>query len=238
MDPNSNYMGNFGFPYANYGGMYFPVYNNEMETEADLRFMKEMYPEAAKEIQALVEQELDNLDYEGSIIYDEYPDRVQLYRIVSRIYDRALMGMNGNRMNWESGMNAGNRVDREGGMNTGNRMNFEGGMNTGNRMSFEGGMNAGNRVDREEGMNTGNSMNRENEMNPENRMVTDSDRNRETFGNNMGGMNMNNNIRQQWGQCFGENCRDRRLEEFIYVILLNEMFKRRADRRNNRRRYW
>lgn len=136
MDPNGNYMGNFGIPFANYGGIYFPVYNNEMETESDLRFMKEMYPVAAKNIQALVERELDTLDKEGSLIYDEYPDRVQLLRISGRIYDQAILNL------------------------------------------------------KEE-----------------------------------------NGFPSPWGECQGENCRDRRLEDFIYVILLNEIFKRRADRR-------
>lgn len=171
MDPNGNYMGNFGIPFANYGGIYFPVYNNEMETEADLRYMKEMYPIAAKGIQALVERELDRMDMEGSIIYDEYPDRVQILRIVGRIYDQAIR--NGNLMN--NGMN-----DRNNGMET-------------NRISDMESSPAGN-----EG----------------------------------------NNYQSPWGQCQGENCRDRRLEDFIYVILLHEIFKRRTSRRNNNRRYW
>ena len=43
---------------------------------------------------------------------------------------------------------------------------------------------------------------------------------------------------QSGGNCRGGNCRNAQFEDLIQVILLNEIFKRRANRRNRRRRYW
>ena len=35
-----------------------------------------------------VEEECDKMEYEGSIMYDEYPDKVLLYRTAAEIYDK------------------------------------------------------------------------------------------------------------------------------------------------------
>lgn len=45
----------------------------EMEYEKDMERMKQYYPAETKEIMELVEQRLDQLEYEGSRIYDEEP---------------------------------------------------------------------------------------------------------------------------------------------------------------------
>lgn len=51
----------------------------------DLEYLQQMYPEEAKRVQKRISQILDKLDYEGSMIYDEYPDRWQLYRLAENI---------------------------------------------------------------------------------------------------------------------------------------------------------
>ena len=66
------------------------VYAVEMEYERDMERMKELYPQEAKRIQRLVEEECDKLEYEGSMMFDEYPDRVMLKVICDRIYQNAL----------------------------------------------------------------------------------------------------------------------------------------------------
>ena len=48
------------------------MYLTEMEYEKDMERMKQYYPAETKEIMELVEQRLDQLEYEGSRIYDEY----------------------------------------------------------------------------------------------------------------------------------------------------------------------
>ena len=66
------------------------IYMTELEYDRDMERMKELYPEEAKQIQGLVEEECDKLEYEGSMMFDEYPDRVTLKIICDRIYQKAL----------------------------------------------------------------------------------------------------------------------------------------------------
>ncbi len=47
-----------------------------------------MYPAEAKRYQKMIAGILDKLDYEGSMIYDEYPDRWQLYKLAQDILER------------------------------------------------------------------------------------------------------------------------------------------------------
>lgn len=54
----------------------------------DLEYLQEMYPAEAKKYQKVIADVLDRLDYEGSMIYDEYPDRWQIYHLTQIIADR------------------------------------------------------------------------------------------------------------------------------------------------------
>ena len=49
--------------------------------------MKSYYPDTARKIQEKVEEECDLQDYEGSRLYDEYPDRFMLYHLGRKIVD-------------------------------------------------------------------------------------------------------------------------------------------------------
>lgn len=51
---------------------------DETEYEKDMERMKAFYPAETKEILSLVEQRLDQLEFEGSRIYDEEPDRLMM----------------------------------------------------------------------------------------------------------------------------------------------------------------
>ena len=64
---------------------YPDLYMSEMETERDLQYLQQMYPADAKRMQKKVEEALDKLEYEGSMMYDEYPDRVSMLLICDRI---------------------------------------------------------------------------------------------------------------------------------------------------------
>lgn len=66
------------------------VYQTEKEYERDMECMKEMYPKRMKKLLAYVEEECDKMEYEGSVMYDEYPDKVLLYRAAAGIYDKAV----------------------------------------------------------------------------------------------------------------------------------------------------
>ncbi|MDY3918672.1 MAG: hypothetical protein SOZ59_06675 [Candidatus Limivivens sp.] len=63
-------------------------FSGEMENERDMERLKEMYPDVAREILQYVEEECDKLEYEGSMMFDEQPDQVQLEQIIRRICDK------------------------------------------------------------------------------------------------------------------------------------------------------
>ena len=60
----------------------------EIESDKDMQKLKEMYPDAAKEILPYIEEECDKMEYEGSVMFDEYPDRVMMGKIRNTIYDK------------------------------------------------------------------------------------------------------------------------------------------------------
>lgn len=60
----------------------------EDEKEKDQRRLQELYPALARQIQPLVEEACDRMEYDGSFMFDEMPDRLWLRRICSRIYDQ------------------------------------------------------------------------------------------------------------------------------------------------------
>lgn len=66
-----------------------PLFYQEQDTVTrDLEYLQEMYPVEAKKYQKVIAEILDRLDYEGSIIYDEYPDKWQIYRLTQIVVDK------------------------------------------------------------------------------------------------------------------------------------------------------
>lgn len=63
-------------------------YQEEDSIIRDLEYLQQMYPTEAKRYQKLIAEILDKMDYEGSMIYDEYPDRWQLYKLSMDILER------------------------------------------------------------------------------------------------------------------------------------------------------
>lgn len=69
--------------------MTYPMQNTmfeESEYEKDCRRLQELYPRDARNIQKLVDRECDRMEYEGSMMFDRYPDRLMLEVIYRRIY--------------------------------------------------------------------------------------------------------------------------------------------------------
>ena len=62
------------------------LYLTELEYEKDMERMKELYPKEVKSVLEYVEDECDRMEYEGSLMFDEYPDRMMMERITDRIY--------------------------------------------------------------------------------------------------------------------------------------------------------
>lgn len=66
-----------------------PMYYEEEDTVTrDLEYLQQMYPSEAKRYQKIIADVLTRMDYEGSCIYDEYPDKWQLYRLTQIIMDK------------------------------------------------------------------------------------------------------------------------------------------------------
>lgn len=51
----------------------------------DMEYLQQMYPGEVRKYQRRIAEILDKLDYEGSMIYDEYPDRCCLLHLVKSI---------------------------------------------------------------------------------------------------------------------------------------------------------
>lgn len=71
--------------------MTYPMQNvflEEAEYERDMERLKSMYPQEVHTVQSLVEEECDKMEYEGSLMFDEMPDRLMLRQISDRIYQK------------------------------------------------------------------------------------------------------------------------------------------------------
>ena len=73
----------FFMTYPGYLGM-----GQERKALKDFEYLQQTYPAKVKEYQRRVAEILDKLDYEGSMIYDEYPDKWQIYKLSRDILDR------------------------------------------------------------------------------------------------------------------------------------------------------
>ncbi len=63
-----------------------PAYYEEEDVMMrDLEYMQQMYPTDAKRYQKKIAGILDKMDYEGSMIYDDFPDQISLYRMAKNI---------------------------------------------------------------------------------------------------------------------------------------------------------
>ena len=60
-------------------------YDDERIERMDFEYLKSMYPEIAKNELPYVEEECDRMAYESSMIYDQYPDKLQLRMMCGRI---------------------------------------------------------------------------------------------------------------------------------------------------------
>ena len=61
-----------------------------MEDEMDSRRLQELYPIMARRLQPYVEEVCGRLEYPGSMMYDEYPDRLSLLHQAKAVWQAAL----------------------------------------------------------------------------------------------------------------------------------------------------
>lgn len=56
-------------------------FQDDRDMVKDLEYLQQMYPLGSKRLLAEINKALSVLDYEGSMIYDQYPDRFMLYKM-------------------------------------------------------------------------------------------------------------------------------------------------------------
>lgn len=57
------------------------------ELEDDYSYLKYLYPDICSQINKQIEEECDRLEYDGSIMFDDYPDKMSLQRLAGRILE-------------------------------------------------------------------------------------------------------------------------------------------------------
>lgn len=64
--------------------------DQERDQERDMQVMKSFYSRTAAAIQNLVEQECDRMEYDGSMMFDEYPDKLMMELLARKIEEQYL----------------------------------------------------------------------------------------------------------------------------------------------------
>lgn len=80
----------FPFPIAPYAN-----YDSRKSYEQDMKYLISLYPEFIKPMLNLIRTVSDRYDHPGTFLYDRYPDKESLLRIVTEIYDELAQNRNG-----------------------------------------------------------------------------------------------------------------------------------------------
>lgn len=64
---------------------YLYASDDQIRRMQDLEYLQQLYPQEAKKIQKKVLMHIEPIDYNGSFLYDEYPDQLMMYRVVAGI---------------------------------------------------------------------------------------------------------------------------------------------------------
>ena len=75
----------FYMGYQGYGQWAQQGYVPEDRIMEDLEYLQQMYPTYAKKYQRVISDAVDKVDYEGSFIYDQYPDKMTLQRMIASV---------------------------------------------------------------------------------------------------------------------------------------------------------
>ena len=62
-----------------------PIMLPEDRILEDMEYLQQMYPTYAKNYQNVISSVVDKMDYEGSFIYDQYPDKLSIQRMVASV---------------------------------------------------------------------------------------------------------------------------------------------------------
>ena len=100
---------------------FFLPLDQEQAQEKDLQVMRSFYSRRAAKIQEKVDRECDRMEYDGSMMFDEYPDKFMMEHICRKIEQEVLKEEEGNtpaiiiEETYQGGSGAcGNRREEEG----------------------------------------------------------------------------------------------------------------------------
>lgn len=92
----------FYMGYQGYGQWAQPGIVPEDRILEDLEYLQQMYPTYARKYQNTINNVVDKMDYDGSFIYDQYPDKLTIQRMVESVM--AIIRTNEESMNAGMGM--------------------------------------------------------------------------------------------------------------------------------------
>ncbi len=75
----------FYMGYQGYGQWAQPGIVSEDRILEDLEYLQQMYPTYARKYQDTIGSVVDKMDYDGSFIYDQYPDKLTIQRMVESV---------------------------------------------------------------------------------------------------------------------------------------------------------
>ena len=75
----------FYMGYQGYGQWAQPGMVQEDRILEDLEYLQQMYPTYARKYQSVISSVVDKMDYDGSFIYDRYPDKLTMQRMVDSV---------------------------------------------------------------------------------------------------------------------------------------------------------
>ncbi len=91
--PNAGKVMPYGYP-ANYWNLWRHPERMASRTEGEVDFqrLQELYPSMARRLKPYVEEVCEHLEYPGSMMYDEYPDRLSLLYYTKNVWENACKG--------------------------------------------------------------------------------------------------------------------------------------------------
>lgn len=66
----------------------YELMENYEDEVGDILYLKELYPASLTGLQKIIDDECDKLEYDGSIMFDEFPDKERLIVLENSIFER------------------------------------------------------------------------------------------------------------------------------------------------------
>ena len=66
----------------------YELMGNYEDEVGDILYLKELYPASFAGLQLIIDDECDKLEYDGSIMFDEYPDKERLLVLENSVFEK------------------------------------------------------------------------------------------------------------------------------------------------------